>query len=649
MEVGPQEGTGSMKRTVGIVVLAAILGSAGGPAAANDPPGARSAEGQAVTWSTEHVDLHADAVTLLIGDAVLNPGLGRTIIREWARDSATVDLRVRWQQKGGDHELYLALRPSGDHWAVADSTYLQLGPGVRLPGAPSSPIGFEPPAPIADRTRPESAGGSWQATASVPRYTCGTALGPATAALRFDGLELAVTPPRHDLFDALRALVGRGPRPPGDWLHQEGYEGPPVTIACPPAITTTVDGEPFDASDPHDAGATPGAGFVTEEVAPGVHLVSSDGIRDLRSTPLVACDFLADNARSPGLGMGRSVDPRTRGRVVAGLDGGIWLFWGDRFVRLGDETVGRWTEGQVPDASDDIEVAPDGTVWHAPAWGSGAVRDWTSDDWVRTVLEDLRSHPEVAAMRPECLTDPSWLRAPDGALRAYHDGRWQVALEDPLGAVHQVEIGRDRSVWAANWGRGGPTVPLVARLEGDGWRLATTPDGRMSPAVGLTALGDGSVVFAAGRRPVAVWRLDDELGPWQPLESTRTVRDMVASPAGIIWGLTGRDTIARLDDDGWRGWDLEQATDPAAPRFIGGGGPVAVGQDGSVWLKARETRVRKGCHGIYRFDGTSWSHFLADRCVSSIDVAPDGWVWLRAAPDQGPVDLYAISPDAPAS
>jgi hypothetical protein len=39
--------------------------------------------------------------------------------------------------------------------------------------------------------------------------------------------------------------------------------------------------------------------------------------------------------------------------------------------------------------------------------------------------------------------------------------------------------------------------------------------------------------------------------------------------------------------------------------------------------------------------------------VDSIDVAPNGWVWLRAAPDlghgEGLVDLYAIAPDAPAS
>ena len=97
---------------------------------------------------------------------------------------------------------------------------------------------------------------------------------------------------------------------------------------------------------------------------------------------------------------------------------------------------------------------------------------------------------------------------------------------------------------------------------------------------------------------------------------------------------------------------MAEMTDPDAPRFLGGGGPLAVGQDGSLWLQARPTRAAQGCHGVYRFDGTTWSHFLDGQCVHSIDVAPNGWVWLRAAPDlgddeAGPVDLYAIRPDAP--
>jgi hypothetical protein len=44
-----------------------------------------------------------------------------------------------------------------------------------------------------------------------------------------------------------------------------------------------------------------------------------------------------------------------------------------------------------------------------------------------------------------------------------------------------------------------------------------------------------------------------------------------------------------------------------------------------------------------------WSHYLVDACVSSIDIAPDGTVWLqtrssfRKAGDFVGVDTYVIS------
>ena len=385
-----------MKRTVGILLVAVIVGSPSGLLAADDPPSALATEGQAVTWKTEHVDLRADAVALQVGDTLLSPGSSDSKVHEWARDGDHVDLRVRWLQAGQSHELYLALESSGQRWAIADASYLQLGPGVRLPGAPISPIGFGP-VDIADGAGSVSEAGPWQATARVPRYTCGTAADPADAAdaaLRIDGLDLSVAPPEHDLLDVARSLLGRGPRPPGLWLGQSAYEGPPVTIACPPAFALALEDEPIQLSRPDDPDAAPGSRLVAEEVAPGVHLVSSDGIRELRSTPLPWCERLASSLEFPDLDRRwGGVDDSTRGRVVAGLDGGIWLFWGDRFVRLGDETVHRWTDGQVPSARDDIEVAPDGTVWQAPAEGSGTARDRTDDERVQRIPRGLAGEP----------------------------------------------------------------------------------------------------------------------------------------------------------------------------------------------------------------------------------------------------------------
>jgi hypothetical protein len=420
-------------------------------------------------------------------------------------------------------------------------------------------------------------------------------------------------------------------------------------------VAATLEDELVELSRPDDADPIAAMGLVAEEIAPGVHLVLSDGIRDLRSEALPACEALACSAGDPPLDSRQRVDDISRGRVVAGLDGGIWLFWGDRFIRLGDETVHRWTAGQVPSIADDIEVAPDGTVWHAPSSGSGADRDRTDSAHAAEILQTLRADRDAVEARPDRLAETAWLTWPDGALRVYREGAWRDVLEAPLGPVYEVEIGSDDRVWTAVDGSDGDlAAPLVARLGADGWRLAPTPTGRVDRPHALTALRDGSVVFEARRRPVALWRLGAGSGPalesWQPLESDTGLREMVTSPDGIIWGTLAPETIARFDGDSWNEWDLAAGSDPRAPRSLGGGGPLAAGRDGSLWLKARPRKGAPGCHGVYRFDGTTWSRFLDGLCVHSIDVAPNGWVWLRAASDRpgddSAVELYAIEPDA---
>ncbi len=476
-------------------------------------------------------------------------------------------------------------------------------------------------------------------------------------ALEIDGLAVAVSPPQPDLLDLARALLGRGPIPPRDWLFQDGFTGPRVSVACRPPIAATLEDELVDLVSSDAVDDEPLADLVTEEVGPGVFRVAATG----SATCAASRSSRARASRrrrwtETAKGTTPWVDEGSLGRVVAGLDGRIWLFWEDRFLRLGDEATHHWSEDQVPSDQDDLEVAPDGTVWQASPYGSQ--RSPRARARVERYIDQLRAHPDAFAARPGCLTDTGWVSESDGALRAYRDGQWQVALDAPSEPIRQVEIAGDDAIWAL-WSEPsqvGHMGPQAARLGADGWRLAVLLDEPVDFAGELAALEDGSLLMRARGRSAGLWRLGetrgDEPGQWQPLADHRGLGDVVMSPDGSVWGKVTRNSIVRLAQEGWQEWDLGRMTDPDAPRFLGGGGPLAAGQDGALWLQARPTRAAQGCHGVYRFDGTTWSHVLDGHCVHSIDVAPNGWVWLRAAPDlgddgEGPVDLYAIRPGVP--
>ena len=626
-------------------------GSVSTPAVDRDP---------AIDWNTDHVDLRADAMRLRLGDTMLDAARADVKVHEWARNGNRIETRVRWNEAGGSHNLYFGFGPSGGQWRLSDVRYVQGAPGVRQEGAPQSPFEFAVPQPTSASVTDAQDRATFRVDALVPVYSCDGPSSPSTEVLlELDGVRLDVTPPEWTIFDDLRVLLGRGPQPRGDWLSHDGYDGPPSSVACSPPVAATLEDESIDLTRANDPTAV--ADLVTEEVSPGVLRVVSDGIRDLRSEPVVACrsfrERYEDGARDL-FPTRHGFDDTSRGKVVAGLDGSIWLFWHDRFIRLGDETTHRWAGGQRPSLGDDIEVAPDGTVWHAPSSGSGSVQVTEDLEWAAERLDTLRRDTEAFAERPDCLTDDGWLTEGDGALRAYRDGEWQVALHVPSGPVWQVEISPDDSIWVA-WRERTlrPNVgPLVARLGADGWRLLGLPGERVGATGALELAQDGTVFLQTSRgEPTSLWRLADGadpiLGDWRPLDVGRNFHDLVMSPDGVIWGSTSPNSIARLDEAGWRVWDLADSTEPDAPRFIGGGGPLASGHDGSLWLKARQSEAARWCHGIYNFDGTEWSQFLDGHCIHSIDVAPNGWVWLRAGADlagqgEGPVDLYVIRPEA---
>ena len=63
------------------------------------------------------------------------------------------------------------------------------------------------------------------------------------------------------------------------------------------------------------------------------------------------------------------------------------------------------------------------------------------------------------------------------------------------------------------------------------------------------------------------------------------------------------------------------------------------------------TRSSRRCDGVDRFDGQTWTRFLWNHCVYSLEFGDDGSVWLLAVdrdPETRPLprlELYVIRPE----
>ena len=160
----------------------------------------------------------------------------------------------------------------------------------------------------------------------------------------FDALKFVVAGVIVALFSGF-VLIGVLAQPPSE----ESVPGVGASASASPETTTRTD-------------LLPGEDLVTEEVEPGVLRVVNDGIRDL-ARPVPDYDYATWGFR-----------------VVAGLDGSVWMLGpegrsrarfhgatappeqGD-FFRLGYADTFSLIEGGAPDAFEDVEVGPDGTIW----------------------------------------------------------------------------------------------------------------------------------------------------------------------------------------------------------------------------------------------------------------------------------------------
>ena len=336
------------------------------------------------------------------------------------------------------------------------------------------------------------------------------------------------------------------------------------------------------------------SGMVTEEVEPGVIRILNDGLGPL--------DF--------------PVDPEVPYDIVAGHDGGIYVLEPGHYTRLGSGPFRGTHKGfdwdTVGGFPSDVGVAPDGTVWavfgdrlHSTLWGSG------------------------------------------------HETQHLPTMHGP----EPLEVTSDGTVWAVWRERPGARGSGVfGYLDSDDWTMV----GEWPFDGGFLRVSDSGEVWAVdhvGWGFFAVHRFVD--GAWAEQEDSRlhgafdrTDADVGAD--GTFWGIrdghygdpSGDDRLVRFDGTGWSNFGSpEWAGTGAAMRGLaadGDGwlpddldrsqwGAPHVAPDGTLWVPSRLGVLGRdpdlgggqrnvcgyGIDGVARFDGETWSRFLAGRCVEA--------------------------------
>ena len=362
--------------------------------------------------------------------------------------------------------------------------------------------------------------------------------------------------------------------------------GASASTSFAPEATASVDASPV--SDHVDREVT----TVRSDLLPGVDLVTEEvepGVSRVVSDGVRDLDWVTGDVYGGG-------------DVLAGPDGTVWSFRDTTFFRVADEA----TFAKAADMDwDDIDADDQGRLWAADA------RDTSTSD-------------------------------PGGGDLMVFDGRSWSVQDFPSGqSVRQVEVTGDGSVWAMSLGAGRATV---ARLDGGVWRIQGALDG-VADARGSTDLS----VSDSGDVWVGLHSTHDDA--LEDLASRIGEPDQFrvgAAPDGTVWVRADRQRLYRYDPAAQA--IMEYDSTAGVPNMYAvndAPGLFHVARDGSLWVTG--TQRRSFCDGVSRFDGTTWSHYLAGQCVFSLDSGPDGSLWLQAASsvasDGSPtISTYVIRP-----
>ena len=114
------------------------------------------------------------------------------------------------------------------------------------------------------------------------------------------------------------------------------------------------------------------------------------------------------------------------------------------------------------------------------------------------------------------------------------------------------------------------------------------------------------------------------------------------------------DALARLHTDDWKVYEAADGIPAMGGISDGFHNFFEVGPDQSIWFtRVGDAPVAQWCDGVVSFDGRAVAHYLRGHCITAMDVAPDGAVWLRGGEftddwdrPVDPSDTYVITPEA---
>lgn len=314
-----------------------------------------------------------------------------------------------------------------------------------------------------------------------------------------------------------------------------------------------------------------------------------------------------------------------------------------------------WTHALEGVRAWQVAVAPDGSVWVAND-GAGVSR-YSPADRTWTTLGTQQGLPNAGVKTVAVAPDGGvWIYVGYDQVYRFGGTSWLPVPDIAVPWVTDIAFDAGGAAWIATGpGLHGGGYGLLAP-RGDAWERMTSEQGLGSDTLLAIAAGPDGTIAAGTTLGLSVYR--DER--WHTLRGGPTRNQVVAAavtPDGAVWlgfgdfsAYRSGGGVARLDHEGWQ-YFLEGenvavlAVDRRGTLWAGAGcglwrwdgrawqgagagcdtlkGDIidlAFGADGAVW-------VASGMK-LAIYDGREWA--IYDRLAHSVDVAPEGTVWIAA-------------------